>query len=88
MRVLAKVVFFAEFAGLGALVNGTDLVVLIGDERQLPPASALPPSSSPRSLFSALKGQDESLFLDVCSWFCSLVCQGEAQKRIMICVLV
>ncbi|CDJ48171.1 hypothetical protein, conserved [Eimeria brunetti] len=45
-----------EFAALGALVNGADVVVLIGDERQLPPASALPPSASPRSLFSALKG--------------------------------
>ncbi|CDJ35263.1 Egg protein CP82, related [Eimeria mitis] len=45
-----------EFAGLGALVDGVEVVVLIGDERQLPPASALQASASPRSLFSALKG--------------------------------
>ena len=49
--------FAAEFAGLGSLVNGADVVVLIGDERQLPPPTALPASSSSRSFFSALKGQ-------------------------------
>ncbi|KAL8441572.1 hypothetical protein Emag_007065 [Eimeria magna] len=45
-----------EFAGLLALVHGADVAVLIGDEKQLPPASVLPPSRAPRSLFSALKG--------------------------------
>ncbi|KAL8448974.1 hypothetical protein Emed_003326 [Eimeria media] len=46
----------SEFAGLLALVHGADVAVLIGDEKQLPPASVLPPSTAPRSLFSALKG--------------------------------
>ncbi|KAL8276026.1 hypothetical protein Esti_000142 [Eimeria stiedai] len=45
-----------EFAGLLALIHGADVAVLIGDEKQLPPASVLPPSRAPRSLFSALKG--------------------------------
>ncbi|KAL8435290.1 hypothetical protein Efla_002545 [Eimeria flavescens] len=44
-----------EFAGLMALVHGADVAVLIGDEKQLPPACALPPAEAPRSLFSTLK---------------------------------
>ncbi|OEH74292.1 hypothetical protein cyc_03590 [Cyclospora cayetanensis] len=46
-----------EFAGLGALVHGAEVAVFIGDEKQLPPATSLPPHEAPpRSLFSALKG--------------------------------
>lgn len=59
---------FAEFAGLVALVHGADVAVLIGDEKQLPPASALAPADASRSLFSALKGLQLPYSLSIV-WF-------------------